>query len=509
MGGNAVKTIVLLMVLVVLSILIGVQVSDGIKESFGAFAVVSGVVLLFVMLWLGTNSWKLLYYLPPVLSLLPINLVAFPHAYLVAIVLLVYWSVMCIMGYARFTWFGHGLLDCTICIVMMYMAISYYRHPVMLEMIDVDYEYVGGREYVFAIGAGIYYITISSIPVRYEELVKTLKWAFLISAVVLACASVLGVLHPASAHGVGESQTAEEVFVNGRFSYFSAIGTTIVVWVYLRYHIGTILTSLWKMLFGAVGLGGVLISGWRTSMAHVAIYLTVVAYVKREFLLLLLFGLMAYAGLFFLGQANVLASAPYGLQRVTSALPGVYTSSRALQDTAGSTKIRVNAWKVALTPTSGAIKDYVWGDGFQLSRAALYRQYTARKRGQKESGNFLITSGLWHNGFITYLHRLGIVGVILIHVMFLIALVMFMRLAAVVKDRPEGPYVIYPMLLFTPVALASGFLVYMVTDVFRVMPSLVLIKIIYVMLIRQGKLEPFAAQRHYVPLMIRQIEMKL
>lgn len=505
MGTGAVKTIVMLMVLVVFSILIGAQISDNMRASTGAFAVIGGVAFLFALLWMGQNSWKLLYCLPPVLTLLPVNFQSLPHAYLVAMVVLGYWSVMRIMGYVRFTWYGHGVLDGAVCIVMAYMAISYYRYPVAMQMMGLDYDYVGGREYLFAICASIYYIALSSIPVRYEELVKTLKLAFLIGIAGEAYWAVWGVLHPTSALTMG-AETAGDVFIKGRFSYFSTIGTSLVVWVYLRYRIGSILTSLWKLLLGVIGLGGVLVSGWRTSMAIVALYLAIIAYVKREFFLLVIFGIMAYGGLFLLGSTGALTSAPYGLQRVVSVLPGVRISSAARSDTRGSTQIRTEAWKAALDPKSGVIKDYVWGDGFQTSRQALSREITASMRGQSESGNFLIRSGLWHNGFITYLHRLGIVGVILIHVMFLIALVMMLRLAVVVINRPEGPYVIYPMLLFTPVALASGYLVWMVTDVFRVMTSLALIKIVYVMLIRQGKLEPFMSRRQYVPLMIRQIE---
>lgn len=505
MGGNAVKTIVLLMVLVVLSFLIGAQVSDGIKESFGAFAVVAGVGLLFVMLWLGTNSWKLLYWLPPILSLPYINLLY--ASFLVAGGVLVYWAVMRIMGYVRFTWHGYLLLDGIVLLLFLYMVASYYRNPVVIRFIDIDYEYVGGQSYMVAIGALVYYVTLSCIPVKYDELQKTLKIAFIIAFGCALFSAFYGVLNPSAVYAAGEGD-AGDVFAHGRFSFFSGVGAMLAIWVYTRYRIGTLLTSLQKIILLILGVSGVMISGWRSRFAIFTISIVWVAYIKREIGVTLVCAALGYGGLFFLGHCNVLADAPYGLQRVVTVFPGVKVSAGASYDTRQSSKVRKEAWKMALDPHTGLIKDYLLGDGFQQSRKYLERQQTAFMRGSLRSYNFLAEGSLWHNGYVTFLQRIGIVGIVIQQLMFCIAIWMLCRIGSAIIHTPQAPYVLQPMMAMLPVGVMSWYLVNTVEDIFLSFVSIALAKLCYVLLMREGILRPASHTGRYMPLMIQELEKK-
>lgn len=502
MSGNAVKTIVLLMVLVVLSILIGAQVSDGIKESFGAFAVVACVVLLFVMLWLGTNSWKLLYWLPPILSL---PFISIPYgAFIVAGGVLIYWAVMRIMGYVRFTWHGYWLLDGIVLVLFLYMAVSFYRHPVVLRIMDVDYEYIGGQDYIAVIGALVYYVTLSCIPVQYSELQKTLKTAFIIAFGSALVAAFYGILNPSAAYAAG-GEDAGDVLKHGRFSFFSGVGAMLAIWVYTRYRVGTILTSLQKLFLVILGASGVLISGWRSRFATFIVSIVWVAYIKREIAVILVCSVLGYGGLFMLGHYNVFVDAPYGLQRVLTVFPGINVSKLASAETKASSEIRKEAWKMALDPHTGLIKDYLLGDGFQVSRSHFYRQITASQRGFKSS-NFLVDSGLWHNGYVTFLHRIGIVGIVIQQSMFCVAIWMLCRIGFAIIHTPQAPYVLQPMLTMLPVGVMSWYLVYMVHDIFFAFVSIALVKLCYVLLMKEGFLRPVLSRERYTPLMIRSLD---
>lgn len=142
---------------------------------------------------------------------------------------------------------------------------------------------------------------------------------------------------------------------------------------------------------------------------------------------------------------------------------------------------------MALGTRAGYIKDYIRGDGYQLSRRELNRDSIAQMRGVGkgiglERGNdTLARTGNWHNAFITTMHHLGIVGCALTYLMELLGLFLFMRLAAYYRGKP----------FFACFCALYG-------------TSFVLLKLLYTLLAEEGKVSPLALRRTYVPMLIQE-----
>lgn len=512
MGNNAVKTIVLMMALVVLSVLVGAQVSDSLSSSLGAFATIGCIMTVFFMLWLGKNSWYLIFLVPPFLSrLLASRGFELPSTALIAVAVGVYWMVMWIMGYVRFKWHSLPVLDMFVLIIATYMVVNYYRYPVSIKALGMEGDMVGGKDYIIALLSVLGYVVISAIPWQLESLLKCLKWAFFVGLAVSLSASIWDMLTPTASIGIDAEAGAGEVLEHGRFSFFVAPGTMLLTYLYYRYPLVSILTSFRKSVLMLFAVCCIMVSGWRTRMIHMFVHLAFIALLKREMTALVLIGMFAYMGVFGLGSMGLLEEAPYGLQRVLSALPGISVSDEASRDTEGSSDIRVRMWKNAMDPRTGLIRDYIWGDGFQSSRAEIERDHTqelrsAFARTTEQQQEYMERHGSWHNGWITYLHRLGIVGLIVLQLFLLVSAVYLFRVGAALLRVPDGVFGYVPACGFLPITFTSSFLVWIVGSVFAVFSAIALTKVLYCLLLERGLLAPMFVRQAYVPMTIRERE---
>lgn len=510
MGNNAVKTIVLVMVLVVLSIVVGAQVSDGMKASFGAFATIGAIAVMFVMLLLGVNSWRLIFFAPPLLAFFAYLLPGgFPLDQIAIIALGVYWVLMSLMGYVRFRVRFLPFMDVFVLALTLYMAVSFYKHPVSINALGMDGDMVGGKDYFTAVCAVLAYVVLSVLPWQLESLLKCLKWAFYFGLVMALIASLRGMMSPQTLSVGGDEVGASEVLEKGRFAFFVVPGMMTLVYVYFRYPLGEILLSRWKMLAFTLGALSLIMSGWRTRLVYMLVNLSFVAVVKREMTVLIVCGLFAYVGLFCLGSAGAFEDAPYGLQRVLSAVPGVAVSKAASMDTSGSSEIRIKMWRRALDPSTGLIRDYIWGDGFQSSKSAIDRDNTARMRGKFiDQQYYMEQQGSWHNGWITYLHRLGLVGLVLIQTFMLVCVGALLRLGRALRHVPDGAFGFMAAYGFLPISLTSAFLVFTLTSYFAVFTSVALLKVLYCLMLERGYLTPMLSRQQYVPMTIREMQQR-
>lgn len=515
MGNDAVKTIVLAMVLVVLSVLVGAQISDGLRGSFGAFATIGGVVALFLMLLLGKNSWQLIFLAPPVITaILSISRFALPMPVNALVIIMVggYWLLMWVMGYVKFHWRSLPVVDWFIVAISLYTIANFYRYPVSINALGAGGDMVGGKDYFICFVSVLSYIVLSALPWRLETLLKCVKWSFYLGLALGSVTSVYSMLCP-GAEAVGEEAIgAGEVLEHGRFAYFVAPGMMVLTYFYFRYPFVAIMTSLRRLLGSLLGVCCVMVSGWRTRMVLMFVQIAFIALAKREMTVLLLIGMAIYTGLFGLGSMGALESAPYGLQRVLTAVPGIDVSKKAMTDATGSSDIRVKMWKNALDPRTGLIKDYIWGDGFQTSLSEIMRDTTFRMR--KGQLNDLIHQdhmqryGSWHNGWITYLHRLGIVGLVLLQTFMLVSVAYLFHLTKALVRIPDGVYAYIPMCEFLGVAMTSSFLVWTVGSAFRIITQVALVKVFYCLLQERGMLKPMFVPTQYVPMTIREMEQQ-
>lgn len=506
MGNGAVKTIVLLMALVVLSVIVGAQVSDSAQASVGAFATIGVCAALFGMLLLGSNCWHLIFLLPPFIYQVPgVAGSGIPLSFLVVIAIGLYWTLMWVMGFVRFTWYSLPLLDSLVLILFFYMVVSFYRHPVAMNILGFDYDYVGAKDYAMCLSAMGCYVTYSFITWRLEPLLRCLKWTFYISFSFAVFNAFEGMLFPDSMIGV-EGMDAGEVLKNGRFSFFAAVGMSLLIVVYGGNSFRNIMASCWKLLAVLLGVASVMMSGWRSQMMLMVVNVSFLAIVKRELAVLAAMGVCAYACLFLAGASGTLEGAPYGLQRVLTAVPGIQVSQEAVRDAEGSSEIRIKMWKNALDPRTGLIKDYIWGDGFQISRASIKRDEVARMRNRFiDQQQYMERSGSWHNAWVTYLQRLGIVGLVLIQTFLLVCVVYALHVTRALLHLQNGVYALAIVTKFLGISFLSCVGVWTVSDVFGVFGSIALVKVLYCLLREHRLVTPmFSRRQYYIPLIIRE-----
>lgn len=502
MPNAIVKNVFAVLFLVVLCFIIGGQAAESAVSSVGILAAIIGSVIL---LWLGPRCWGGIYILPPVLALLPLpgKLALLPVGFIVGFGILCYWTMMWVMGYVKFKWRGLLVMDVLVLVMFAYMVASFLRHPVSINMLGLDVEYVGGKEYAWCVLAVLYYVAVSSIPCTYEQVSRVMKWAirstlfFSIVAVVLRLVGIRGNL---GAESIGEA-------VEGtRFAWFAPIGLYCIYIIYGQKSMLKILMSPGLIIGIAFSLLAILISGWREKLMASCFIITALAFIKRELWCLVLMLAMAYGGVLFLSTEGLVKQMPYGIQRCLSVVPGVEIEEYIRGETEHSTDWRVEMWGWAMDARYGYIQDYTWGDGFGQSVDWLRRDATAMMRGELLLGDQerFAATGTWHSGIITSIHRLGYIGLAIISLIYLYGTYMMFRVCFLWKNTN----LYLPALFFVLPYAAEPSLFYIsegtIPKFFRTYMYLATIKLFYCLAKEKGLVKPWLFRRHYVPQVIRE-----
>lgn len=504
MENGGIKNIVLIALVVVLSFFLGSMAVDGWKDALMPLAMIIGV---FIMLYLGKNSKYLMFYLPPVVAMLGISVG--PGGSMKGIIIsavFAYWILMRFMGYIRFQWVGHLLIDGAVLLLVLYMCVCFYRNPVAVKALGLELDMMGGADYASCLLGMIAYIALSCIPFT------ALEWCKLVRnlAFYTIGISILGVGLKMRGYGGSESDNIGDDAVNSRFTLFSSFGSNLFAMLYALYPLRKILVSPSKILILILCLIAVFLSGWRGTIIAFVGCVYVIAFFKRELTFLLCLGGFCYAGLLFLSSEQLLNDLPFGIQRSLCAIPGVHVSKRVESEAEGSSDWRKEMWKWALDTRTGYIKDYVWGDGPGLSSAKTARFATAVMRGKANAGanTHFAEVGLWHSGWITTMHRYGIVGLVLV-VIYQLVWVAFSLLSCLRYRNTEFfPYFILFCRGGVPTAFMYHLGVAVPGEVFITLSAMAVYKQLYVRARELGRDAPFFRSEPYTPLMIQDISEK-
>lgn len=430
MGNNGVKGIVLVAILVVLSFLIGSQISGDKTVSFG---IVGGSIGLFLLLYLGTRSWWVLFLLPVVVSVVPLHLPVRLQL-LLAPCFLAYWALLSLMGYTRFEWKTLWIMDLLVLLMFIDTAIVFIHHPSSFLLLDqflgMDSELIGGREYWICLLGVTTYICISLLPLKYKDCVKLLKYLFYLTMAAQAFKSVRGIVRP-GASDEGDAADIADRAENGRFDKLIFVGTFWATYFYVERPFLQLLKKPTRLAVLILSALCVVISGWRGRIIQFAVQFFMLSVIKRELSLMVCLGCATYGSLLFLSNEHLLDELPYGMQRSLVAIPGVHVRKDIERNARASSDWRVVMWHWALDSRTGFIKDYTWGDGFTQNKADMQRDMVATMRGTLNAGDqqAFAKRGMWHSGWISTIHRLGVVGLILLVLNQLCTLYYFFRLS--------------------------------------------------------------------------------
>lgn len=431
MNASVIRNAVVAIVLVLVCILVGSYAAE--DKNISAF-MIAGIVGMIFMLVMGKRSWMLLYLLPPLVPFLPLGILArLPAAFLVAGFILAYWTLMWIMGYVRFTWRSLPALDYITLTLFLYFLLTFYWHPVSINALGIDAEYVGGKEYIWCLLAVIYYVTLSCIPCSYEDLYGVLHKAMFLVVGTTAFVALSGMFNMVS---TGELQ---ENMGNSRFALFSQIGIVVFLIAFSKKTFHEILASPKYIIILMLCCVSVVISGWREKLVMFGAMAIAVCHIKRELAYLVFIVLAAYGTLLYLSEEKVVEEHfPFGMQRSLSILPGIEISDEVRKNADNSAEWRKVMWRWALDPRTGYIEDYVWGDGFGQAVADLNRLSVSLMRGAIKYGDQerFASAGVWHNGPILAIHRTGMVGLALITLTFLYGAFLIGRVCRAYRRTP-------------------------------------------------------------------------
>lgn len=503
MGNNAVKTIVLLMVLVVLSFVIGAQISDNVEDSVGAFAVIGVIVGGALMIYMGPKVWQLLFLLPPFIELIPFHLfvrnIALCSAapYAVAAVILPYWCVLWSLGRAKICWRGAAILDIPFLVFVGFMVVAYIRHPVVLNVMGMDYDSVGGEEIAVLFFVIAHYLVLSIIPISKQEFENCLAWSFKGCLV----AAVVGIVFKLSKGEVGLGVS--------RCYIFFTLGSILFFWAYAKFPISRFLTSVrcWGILL--FSMAAALVTGQRQNMAYMFSGIVFISCVKREMTIFILGLLFSYITVILVGEMGILESMPSMVQRSLSSVPGLKVSREAKGSGAGTMKTRYAIWSYAFDPRTGVIKDYIWGDGFAFSKAYMLRAQVAYVRGtgaMADDMEAMTVSRNFHNGAIHTISRIGYVGFAWCLIMCVIAWGVSIQVLRVWRHTESYPYIVLGLIPMPTVFLTYGYATYTTRYFLLCLQGYFFLKLCYCIARENGLLRPLLFEKRYVPLMIQEAE---
>lgn len=487
--------------------MIGTEAAADIQS---ASLVICCIVTLFVFIILGHNCWWLLFILPPVMGLLPLGAIQkLPMQYSIAFLILIYWIIMRLIGRAQFIWRSLPWFDYSLFVILLYIALTYYWHPVSINAFsDQDTQIIGGKGYIQILSAFIYYLIISSIPYDWEQIKKVLKWMARLTVSASLISGIIIFIQGGDSH---TGMTIQEAAQHSRFSAFLPIGRALFTFIVGLYPLNHIIFSPVKLSLVIASVIAVMLSGFRNSVASLAFFSLWASIIYKKFLLFICLSLGAYSALIYFSSEKMLEDLPFGVQRTLSAIPGIKVSKEAKSDAEGSVEWRKVMWKWALDPRTGYIKDYVFGDGMGLDKYQMQRWSTLLTRGQISSGDLemFADTGQWHNFYIETISTIGAVGLILLIFFMLETLSLIMVVEMSLRHDTSIFYVVFAFAYFVQdtvhhlISTGSSGGVLMNT-----IGAGALAKVICIEAKKTGFIIQFCKRKRYIPMAVRSLKQE-
>lgn len=437
-----------------------------------AIAWVAAALIVVFILALGKNVW----------ALIPVSLVLAGYINFLPGNPMPWWCAAAVVGGMtvirflmhrtecfefHFTW-----LDFAVLLQMVAVGQAFMRNPTGLSILGDDM--VGGKPY-FAFGlAAVGYFLLSIVKTD----LKTMKWvvifmvlaaiadgALMLASVFLPTLAALTLpIYSGASFGAavtGESNTDVE---NTRLVGARELGESLGLAAFTIFRPLTTINPLYPLRFCMMvaSLGGILLSGFRSTLGLLAIYAVVSSLIRRRTTDLLIGGFVAIPLLVLLIMTDSVQKLPYGVQRILSVLP-VTVEAHISEGAESSSEWRFEMWKLALS-SDRYIRDKWLGDGFGYRADELAAMMDSafgdqRKMAGWNSMDAMMAKGSYHGFHVETIRMTGYFGLLCA----LIGMMIFFRHAwrqiQHFRGRDEWgfilylciPYLIYPfyfMLVF-------------------------------------------------------------
>lgn len=344
-----------------------------------------------------------------------------------------------------------GLIDLLLILNLGQVGMAFIAHPTGLRALSSST--VGARPYFNIAVATVAYFILSN-QVLSPKLARRLPVLMLIPEAISSLIILLVRVKPSIGYTLGWFYTG---FVPSREVSERAGGVQ-------RINIGTgntLLTALCsyfrpvsllsparlvRFILFIVGISLVLLSGFRSQLIGLGAVFVLASYFHRGISeALVVLGGMLFAVLVLMLVNSAIHPLPLAMQRTLSFLPG-YWDPRAVRDAENSTEWRLQMWK-DISKSSRYIRDRVMGDGFGFSRAELQAMERQQYRTGDMSQEDFMLIGAFHNGPLSTIRYVGIVGFILYYLLLIQCAVISARLIGATRGSD-----FYPIALFIGLA---------------------------------------------------------
>ena len=316
MNGDLFKITLISVIAILLAIIGGLISADGDPVSIAVAIAPFALAGLYMM---KEKVWYLWILIPPLFIPFSINSYAPLFAY--SVVLPFYlWNVM--LRRSSLTWNSIPLLDTFIFLLFIHVAYVFLTHPFGLG-INILEDYYGGKGYIMFLQALLAYLCLSSLKTTSQELGKVLQWSIALILLFTLAQTARTLLSPESA--------GAEAGTDGDTRNFSYLAISILVLqvLILKYSVWQMIKRPWWGLLAASACAGILISGFRSSIAIILLLFFIVSLLYKRWFVSIVAPILGLAMLMLLSSSKTLLELPFGVQRILYVLPFLEVSYQA------------------------------------------------------------------------------------------------------------------------------------------------------------------------------------
>ncbi len=393
----------------------------------GVFA---AIPLAVIFVKLKTNIWVLLpigWYLTGRLPWLPLPFTVRDLCFMAAIFFFALFFATRTLPWKR----KLSALDYLIYINLAYLLTVYVRNPAGFWAMQTSM--VGGRPYFeIALTFGAFMV-LSRVNLS-DTVARTFPLFFVIPAWGVALLDAVARFVPmlaaplnAAYSGIGSAGTQSAV---GAIEREAGLGTTrlggmqnaglsSITALCARYNPVTLVSPLypWRLFMLCCAIGAIFLSGFRSVLLFAMAAFLLGALLRRRLADLWLSAAVGVLAIFVLMSVQSVVPLPPTMQRALSWLPGDW-NEEIVEDAQWSSRWRFEMWAWAWNDDR-ILPDRVWGQGFGLSlddmniiaQSLLYQGSTGFIGGSDREGTMLL--GSFHNGPLSTIKFIGIVGLAL------------------------------------------------------------------------------------------------
>jgi hypothetical protein len=459
--SSKIKALIIILVAGLAALYLGIAVAN---SQLVAIAWVVGALGVVFVLALGKHIWILIPITLPLLGM--INAIPGGPA--------PWWGAMTVVAGIYVTRFlmrrtesmvwRFTLLDFAIFIQIIAVGQAYLRNPTGLLMMGG--EMAGGKPYfVFGFAFVAYFllsITKTNLSVIRWTVLLIIVASFLDSTLLLISQLfpiVAIVTLPIYSNTIlvdAETdigfQTDDSRLIGGK-DFGQSVG--LAIFSLFSPHSCLNPTNILRFGLMLTAFAALLLSGFRSGLALLAIYFVVGSLIRRQFIQLFICGTAAILAVILLLATGMTTKLPYGAQRILSTLDFVQVNDNIRHSAEASTDFRVEMWRLALT-SDRYISNKFLGDGFGLSAAEQQSMLNAamgdaRAKAQDRGLDDFMLRGSYHGFHVETIRFTGYFGLALALVTLGIFFNQALKLLRHFKGRAEWGYIIYicmPFLIY-------------------------------------------------------------